>query len=113
MHETRGKRTKDDPGLRKERANRLKQARREAGYSSARKAAQKMQVCITTYEAHEHGRIGFANTADKYATSYNVTLDWLWSGKGTMKPSPIVEKFEQLSPAKKALLLALADSWTD
>lgn len=96
---------------RKERGDRLKHARRDAGWGSASQAAMWLQVPTTTYESHERGRVGFGNFLDKYATAYKVNILWLWSGKGPMKQSQIVEKFDQLSPRKQALLLALADSW--
>lgn len=64
-------------------AERLKQARIEAGYRSAAEAAEALGVNYVTYVAHENGNSGFrTDSAEKYARRFGVTLEWLLTGRG-------------------------------
>jgi transcriptional regulator with XRE-family HTH domain len=65
------------------RADRLKQARKAAGYSSAEKAAQRFGWNVNTYKAHESGRNGLGlSDAKRYAYAFGVTTAWLQTGEG-------------------------------
>lgn len=66
-------------------AARLREARKAAGFSSARQAALAMSISYPTYAAHENGEKGFVRTADRYARFYRVSLEWLVTGKGDMR----------------------------
>jgi len=66
-----------------ERAERLKQARHRAGFSSAVNAAKFFGWNGNTYKAHEAGRNGFDNDAGQlYAKAFKADLAWLMTGKG-------------------------------
>ena len=62
---------------------RLALARREAGYATAREAAEALGVKEPTYNGHENGSRGFKrDSADRYARKFRVSLEWLLTGKG-------------------------------
>jgi DNA-binding XRE family transcriptional regulator len=62
---------------------RLSQARREAGYATARAAAESLGVKEPTYIGHENGQRGFKReSAALYARRFDVNLEWLLTGKG-------------------------------
>lgn len=63
-------------------AQRLKQAREDAGYESASKAARALGVSVSTYSAHENGQNGLkVQFAAKYARKFKVTQSWLLTGE--------------------------------
>jgi len=45
-----------------------------------------MGVPVPSYTHHENGTRGFSKTADRYARFFRVSLDWLMTGRGDMKP---------------------------
>jgi phage repressor protein C with HTH and peptisase S24 domain len=61
---------------------RLKIARRLAGYPTARIAAQQLGLPYPTIAGHENGSRGLARMADFYARAYGVSLDWLVNDVG-------------------------------
>lgn len=64
-------------------AERLKQARENAGYESASSAAEAMGVAVSTYVQHENGVRGFpANRAERYARFFRVAPEWLLYNRG-------------------------------
>jgi transcriptional regulator with XRE-family HTH domain len=64
---------------------RLKKARKHAGYASVRDAAEALNVPYPTYAGHENGSSGFRRqSATKYARRFGVSLDWLLDEKGPM-----------------------------
>lgn len=64
---------------------RLKKARKHAGYASVREAAEALNVPYPTYAGHENGSSGFRRqSATKYARRFGVSLDWLLDEKGPM-----------------------------
>lgn len=65
---------------------RLEQARKAAGYTSAREAAEAIGVSYPTYAAHENGQRGLARAAERYAKFFKVSLDWLLTGKPDAAP---------------------------
>lgn len=68
---------------------RLAAARKEAGYATARDAAEALGANEITYAQHENGTRGFRrDTADTYARKFHVGLEWLLTGKGTKERRP-------------------------
>ena len=66
----------------KEIGNRLKAARKAAGFSSAKNATIALGISYPTYVAHENGNRGISRYAlELYASRFNVTTDWLLSGR--------------------------------
>ena len=64
-------------------AKRLTKARKAAGYSTKKAAAEAMGIKYPTYAGHENGNDGFTfEQATFYARKFRVTLDWLIAGKG-------------------------------
>jgi DNA-binding XRE family transcriptional regulator len=62
---------------------RLTTARKEAGFTTARAAAEALGVKEPTYIGHENGQRGFKrDSADHYARKFHVSLEWLLTGKG-------------------------------
>jgi hypothetical protein len=74
-------------------AERLVQARVDAGFSKPKQAWAAMRgrgikVAESTYYGHERGTDGFSRVIGLYARFFGVTVDWLLTGKGEMKPAP-------------------------
>lgn len=64
-------------------ADRLRQARQEAGFESVADAARALGVSYPTYAGHENGSRGLRrDSLSKYAKRFKVSVDWLLSGKG-------------------------------
>lgn len=61
---------------------RLRAARKLAGYHDPATAARAMGVPEATYYGHENGSRGIGRAARRYAEFYRVSLDWLVMGKG-------------------------------
>lgn len=61
---------------------RLKIARKAAGFTSASDAATALGVKYPTYAGHENGSRGVVRAAEKYARRFHVSLDWLLRGVG-------------------------------
>ncbi|RWO22844.1 helix-turn-helix transcriptional regulator [Mesorhizobium sp.] len=86
-------------------AQRLKEARINAGFKSVADAAKSLSVPYQTYAAHENGNRTFDNeSAAKYARRYKVSLDWLLTGRGERKadlslPERLKQKMADLSQA--------------
>lgn len=69
--------------LMQEMHQRLAAARAKAGYSGPTEAAHALGEKPPTYLGHENGSRGFGRTkADKYARKFNVSLEWLITGRG-------------------------------
>ncbi|MEM9584810.1 MAG: helix-turn-helix transcriptional regulator [Pseudomonadota bacterium] len=67
--------------------DRLKAARKAAGYSSAQSACDAFGWKYPTYIGHENGLRGFKGEAQNYAQVFRVSLEWLLTGRGTMRPA--------------------------
>lgn len=68
---------------------RLKEARKKAGFSSASEAANALGVSPGTYLGHENGNRAFdIEAAKKYSRRFKVTLTWLLTGEGEMTFAP-------------------------
>lgn len=66
----------------KEIGNRLKAARKAAGFLSAIDAAAALDINYRTYIGHENGNRGISrNSLELYAKRFGVTTDWLLSGR--------------------------------
>jgi SOS-response transcriptional repressor LexA len=54
-------------------------------------AVRHLDVNYQTYAGHENGNSGFKTaTAEKYARKFNVSLDWLLTGRGQMSAKGVV-----------------------
>ena len=80
----------DTPG------SRLRQARLDAGFTSAAKAADALGLKSSSYAAHENGQNGFdAEHAKRYGRKFGVSAAWLLTGEnGDHKRVPIGHEFE-------------------
>lgn len=67
-------------------AERLAHAREQAGYATATDAARAMGLKPSAYINHENNWRGFERHAARYAAFFRVSLEWLSTGKGDMKP---------------------------
>lgn len=64
-------------------AQRLRAARRHAGFTSASAAARTFGWNEVTYRAHENGLRGLRTAvAERYAAHFNISLAWLLTGEG-------------------------------
>ncbi len=66
----------------KEVGQRLRAARKKAGFKTAKAAAESLGIPYPTYTQHENGTRGLQREADVYVRRFKVTLDWLLGGKG-------------------------------
>jgi phage repressor protein C with HTH and peptisase S24 domain len=69
--------------------HRLAQARKEAGFASGSAAAKALGVREPTYLGHENGSRGFKRaSAELYARRFDVSLEWLLTGRGSKSRKP-------------------------
>lgn len=68
---------------------RLQKARELAGYDTASYAAAALGTPPPTYMAHENGTRGFKGQAERYARFFNVSLEWLLTGRGEARPKSL------------------------
>jgi DNA-binding XRE family transcriptional regulator len=91
---------------------RLKNARINAGFRTARAAAKRFGWNTSTYGAHENGQNGFAiETAAQYARAFGVRLQYLLFGEGSAEPTqPLQESSlsepQMLDPARTAHVIS-------
>jgi transcriptional regulator with XRE-family HTH domain len=93
-------------------SERLKQARKAAGYDTAVAAAAALGLPEQTYLPYESGRTGFSRRAARLAHFFGVNLTWLIEGSGPMKRAqkePLLDKFERLPPDKQTQILDMID----
>lgn len=70
-------------------SDRLRQSRANAGFANAKDAAESLGVGYSTYASHENGGRGVPrDAAIHYAKRFNVSLQWLLTGKGEPEPKP-------------------------
>ena len=73
------------------RSERLKKARRDAGFRAATDAAKALGIPYSTYAGHENGSRQFeTDDAIIYARKFKVPIEYLLTGK--LGPAPSVEK---------------------
>lgn len=64
------------------RGNRLKDARKRAGFATAREAASALGISYPTYASHENGHRQYEyEEALVYGRKFKVTAEWLLTGK--------------------------------
>lgn len=68
------------------RAARLMQARKAAGFRTAKEAALRHGFNYNTYSQHERGIVGISRAAADYARAYGVSEGWLLTGEAAGKP---------------------------
>lgn len=67
---------------------RLRRARIAAGYGSASDAARAFDMNINSLISNENGNAPYGRDAAlRYARAFGVSVDWLLTGKGPMRPS--------------------------
>lgn len=72
--------------------DRLKKARSDAGFKSARAAAARLGLSTSTYAAHENGQNDYDHSqAADYAKAFKVSAGWLLYGEGDPTPSHAIE----------------------
>lgn len=72
-----------EKAIRAQRADRLVEARKRAGFRGVKSASYANGFNVNSYKAHESGQNGFSDTtAKEYAEAYGVSLNWLWWGEG-------------------------------
>ena len=65
---------------------RLRAARAAAGYTTVADAARAFGWNVNTTASNENGNRTYSRTAaEKYARAYRVNLEWLLTGRGSMK----------------------------
>ncbi|TGT36196.1 LexA family transcriptional regulator [Mesorhizobium sp. M8A.F.Ca.ET.165.01.1.1] len=70
-------------------ADRLREARLNAGFKSATKAAEALKIPLGTYAGHENGSRTFDTEAAKlYSKAFNVRVAWLMFGEMPMYTYP-------------------------
>lgn len=64
--------------------DRLRRARNDAGYLTAKDAADAFGWNEVTYRSHEAGDRGIKKiVAERYAKAFKVSFEWLFLGRGT------------------------------
>lgn len=91
---------------------RLITARRQAGYASAREAADALGIAYPTYAGHENGASGFrADKGEVYAKKFKVRFEWLMRGTGPMVD--LASKYREMLMAYDSLPEDLQESYAD
>lgn len=81
---------------------RLREARKAAGYASAEKAARVMGISASTYRAHENGQNDISVTAAaKYASFFGVSASYLMAGEGSAVSESETAPVPELSAATR------------
>lgn len=70
-------------------ARRLKEARENAGFPSAKSAAVRFGFNYNTYSQHERGLVGITRAAKEYAKAFRVSEAWLLTGEGSSQTSVV------------------------
>lgn len=91
--------------------DRLKQARAQAGFNSARGAAIRHGWVPSTYASHENGQAKNIPREDavKYARAFKISVAWLLHEEGPMRPGKdsnrAAELFKAMPPEQQAAAL--------
>ena len=92
---------------------RLRVARKKAGFETARLAAAALGVPESTYIGHENGNRGFpAKKASRYARMFKTTEEWLLYGKGDAPTGPALPSEAELEAMLESALRELPASAT-
>ncbi|MBP7704161.1 MAG: helix-turn-helix transcriptional regulator [Caulobacter sp.] len=93
-------------------AERLKRAREDARYETAKQAAEAMGVAVATYQQHESGVRGIpAKRARQYGRFFRVAPEWILYGTGQQDAQPL-----DLTPAGRRIPVlgtAQAGAWSE
>ena len=74
--------------IREEIAERLKQARKNSGFSSGESFCNSAGLTVSEYINHETGRTALkASQAMRYCRLLHITLHWLMFGEDNIKPT--------------------------
>lgn len=75
-----------------ESSERLKAARRRAGFRSARQAAQRFGWVLSTYASHENGQTPEVprDAAIGYGRAFKVSPSWILTGEGPMEAQNVI-----------------------
>lgn len=85
---------------------RLRQARKLAGYGSAAEAAEALGVPYGTYSGHENGSRGFSDEAERYSRFFRVRIEWLMLNRGEARAaSSIDSRLAALAPDDQRIIL--------
>lgn len=84
---------------------RLREARKLAGYGSAADAAEAMGVPYGTYAGHENGSRGFGDEAERYSRFFRVRIEWLMLNKGEPRAASSVDGRLAALPAEDQRLI--------
>lgn len=86
-------------------SERLRRARKAAGFKTMQDACEAHNLRYPTYAGHENGWREFPGEAAKYAHLFKVDLIWLMTGRGNMKPKsdkdPVLDLFESIPPERQ------------
>jgi DNA-binding XRE family transcriptional regulator len=92
-------------------ADRLRHAREQAGYETAKAAAESMGASVSTYISHENGTRGFpAKRAIQYARKFKVTEEWLLYGKGnnpTGEKADVIDMWSRIPANRRQEAMAI------
>lgn len=91
---------------------RLKQARRKAGYKTATAAIEQFGWSNSTYRAHENGQNNYKiKDAKLYADAYRVSASWLLVGENAekQKKTKVAHKHDCVEHIHAAALLLKED----
>lgn len=98
----------------KEIGERLRQARKAAGFASATAAALALGMKYPTYAGHENGNRGLRANLEQYSRRFQVSMAWLLTGRGdgpgrnlSADQQEAIELLEQLSDADRGHYLAI------
>ncbi len=81
---------------------RLREARKKAGFRTAKEAAEALGFPATTYACFENGQTGFTRHATRMSRHFGVSVDWLLGGtKETSVSVPPPDAKSGLSVAAK------------
>lgn len=78
---------------------RLRKARKEAGFSTVKEAAERFDLNENTLASNENGNKPYGRkAAERYSEAFKVSLDWLLTGKGPQKtvPKKIIDIWQKI-----------------
>ena len=89
--------------IRREQADRLREARIAAGYETATAAAEALRESVATYTLHENGGRGFKAKAEKYGKIFGVEPGWLlWGSGGDPRTTRILRALSKVAEDQRA-----------
>lgn len=93
---------------------RLRQARKDAGYTEAKAAAKAMGVPYGTYAGHENSNRGYPwKRALQYAKFFRTTPEWLLYGRTPLATEPNLDELEAMVHASLSELVTFETRLAD